>query len=374
MRRRWMESIAAPLLILLVALLSSVGRVVGQSHYMASTAKNAVAQAPVGSGEGPRAVEASPQFLPCPAAGDSNGLIAYGHRDADGRQQIFVANADGTGKRQLTQEGKRNFFPAWSPDGKRLAWVSDRSGSPQIWVMDADGNNPTQLTTEGENANPVWAPDGRKLAFASTQSGQLEIWVMEADGSHPKQLTTTTAAGLGDNLVKIVAMEMGFFRLKATTAVGISNNFPTWSPDGRRIAFCSTRGGSFAIWGMDADGDHLTQLTTPHGSSFPYSNIPIYSPDGSKIAFWSGVDLGPGQIWVMNPDGSNRKQLTHPPAGVNCDEPAWSPDGSRIVFTRNGPGGDGIGIMDADGSNERVFVTKLGDPSRTSWQPVCSRP
>lgn len=197
---------------------------------------------------------------------------------------------------------------------------------------------------------------------------------MEADGSHPKQLTATTAAGIGAKLQKEVAMEMGFFRLKATTTVGISNNFPTWSPDGRRIVFCSTRGGAYAIWVMDAGGNHLTQLTTPHGTSFPYSNIPTYSPDGSKIAFWSGVDLGPGQIWVMNPDGSNRKQVTHPPAGVNCDEPAWSPDGRKIVFTRNGPGEDGIWIMDADGRNQRVFVTGLRDPSRTSWQPVYDRP
>ncbi|MCI0421201.1 MAG: hypothetical protein L0312_18575, partial [Acidobacteria bacterium] len=130
----------------------------------------------------------SAQANPSPRSDDAS-LIAYGAVDADGRQQIFVVKPDGTGIRRLTQEGKQNFFPAWSPDGKRLAFTSDRSGSLQIWVLEADGSNPRQLTTEGENVVPTWSPDGKRLAFASNRSGHFEIWAMESDGAHQKQLT-----------------------------------------------------------------------------------------------------------------------------------------------------------------------------------------
>ena len=277
---------------------------------------------------------------------DETSLISYGARDADGRQQIFVVKPDGSGIRRLTKEGKQNFFPAWSPDGKRIAFTSDRSGSLQIWVMDADGTNPKQLTTEGENVVPTWSPDEKWLAFGSQRSGHFEIWAMESDGTHQKQLTTTDAA--------------------------VGNNAAAWSPDGRRIAFSSTRSGHYAIWVMDPDGGHLTQLTTPYGDRYPDSNVPAWSPDGTKIAFWSGLEHRYGNVWVMDADGSNRKQLTDQPAGINCDEAAWSADGKKIMFGSNRPGSEGIGnwIMDADGSNQSVFTTNIDVRGRPSWQPV----
>ena len=278
---------------------------------------------------------------------DETPLIAYASCDTNGQQQIFVVEPDGTGKQQLTQEGKQNFFPAWSPDGKSLAFTSDRAGSYQIWVMDADGDNPRELTTsfEGENVVPTWSPDGKRLAFASNRTGHFEIWVMAADGNHQKQLTKTDAT--------------------------VGNNAAAWSPDGRKIAFSSTKSGHYAIWTIDPDGGHLTQLTTPYGDRYPDANAPAWSPDGTKIAFWSGLEHKYGNVWVMNADGSERKELTHEPPSINCDEAAWSADGREIMFASNRPGSEGIGnwIMDSDGRNPRVLMTNTNVRGRPAWQP-----
>ncbi|MFN2529817.1 MAG: hypothetical protein ABR555_00820 [Pyrinomonadaceae bacterium] len=278
------------------------------------------------------------------ALGDTT-LIAYGARDDDGRQQIFVVRPDGTGKRRLTHEGDQNYLPAWSRDGRKLAFSSNRSGRSQIWVMAGDGSNPIQLTTESDNAVPTWSPDGKSIAFASKRTGHFEIWVMNADGSDQKQLTNTDVA--------------------------IANDGPAWSPDGRRIAFYSNRSGHFAIWLMDPDGSHVSQFTTAEGDRYLDSNAPAWSPDASKIAFWWGVAHKSGNIWVMNVDGSNRKQLTDQPVGINADGPAWSPDGKKILFSSNRPGSQGIGnwIMNADGSDQRIFTTNTFVRSRPSWQP-----
>jgi TolB protein len=288
--------------------------------------------------------EAAPAVERTPS-GDAP-LVAYGARDADGRQQIFAVKPDGTGLRRLTEEGKQNFFPAWSPNGRKLAFTSDRSSSLQIWVMNADGSRPRQLTTEGENMVPTWSPDGKRIAFGSKRTGHFEIWAMDYNGKNQKQLTSTD--------------------------VTVGNNAAAWSPDGHRIAFSSTRSGHYAIWVMDPDGDNLTQLTTPHGDRYPDSNAPAWSPDGTKIAFWSGLEHKYGNIWVMDADGTNRKQLTDQPMGINCDEPEWSADGTKIMFASNRPGSEGIGnwIMDADGSNQRVLVANTSQRGRPAWQPV----
>jgi TolB protein len=169
---------------------------------------------------------------------------------------------------------------------------------------------------------------------------------MDADGSNPKQLTSSEGK--------------------------VGNNGASWSPDGRRIVFCSTRSGHYAIWVMNVDGSQPTQLTTPYGDRYPDANVPVWSPDGTKIAFWSGIEHRYGNVWVMDADGGNRKQLTAQPPGVNCDEPVWSPDGSKILYATNRPGSGGIGIwiMDADGSNQRVLVTDTGPRGRPAWQPA----
>jgi len=276
----------------------------------------------------------------------SNGLIVYMGLDANGQPQIFTIMPDGSHRRRLTRTAGGNFYPAWSHDGKKIAFASGRTGTLELWVMDADGSHQTQLTfpPESENFVPSWSPDGTQITFASLRTGHPEIWVMNADGSNHRRLTTTATPG--------------------------ASNAPSWSPDGSKIAFASDRSGRAQVYVMNPDGSDVHQLTRPAGSNFPDSNVPVWSPDGSKIAFWSGIEARYGQVWVMDADGNNRRVLSDCPPPTNCDNPAWSPDGTLILFETNRSGPVETWIMNADGSNQRRLFPFPYGAGRLPWQPV----
>jgi dipeptidyl aminopeptidase/acylaminoacyl peptidase len=154
-----------------------------------------------------------------------------------------VMNATGTGQSRLTNDSARDRDPAWSPDGKMIAFSSNRNGNEEIHLMDADGRLGPRLTsnvgTQWQDRWPAWSPDGRKIAFtrrADVPSVPPDIYVMDADGSGQTELTNNPAWDLQ----------------------------PSWSPDGRKIAFTSGRGSDYDIYAMDADGSRQTNLTN-HG-------------------------------------------------------------------------------------------------------------
>src|SRR5438128_1111552 len=127
-----------------------------------------------------------------PAFPGANGLIAF---EAAG--DVFVMRPDGSGRTNLTSSPGRDSSPAWSADGARLAFVSERDGNSEIYVMNADGSGQTRLTNNAaEDLNPAWSPDGTQLVFASHRDGNSEIYVMNADGSGHTRLTHNVAADL----------------------------------------------------------------------------------------------------------------------------------------------------------------------------------
>lgn len=308
--------------------------------------------------------------------GVGNGLIAYPDRDSQGRQQIFTIRADGTGRRQLTFEGDSGL-PSWLPNGEQLFFTSIRKDPatqelrPGAWVMDAYGSNQREVLPYAIAADG--SPDGTQIAYVSTQGGG--IWTADADGNSPVQLTIP--------------------------ASGASQIHPTWSWDGTRIAYVHLEPGAASaagfhpeIWVMNADGTNKRQLTVANPDNLDAggntintahdANAPDWSPTDDRIAFWSGVEGCCGQIWVISADGTGRKQLSEAPlvaargVSANNDDPAWSPDGKKILFSTNRSGTapeHEMWVMDADGTTEFRIANAAAVPlpGDAAWQPVLGR-
>jgi dipeptidyl aminopeptidase/acylaminoacyl peptidase len=198
-------------------------------------------------------------------------------------------DADGSNLQALTEGPGWNYLPAWSPDGARIAFVSNREGNDEIYVMDADGSGQKRLTTDmDEDLSPTWSPDGSRIAFQSNRDGFNRIHVMDADG--------LAVIGLTD-----------------------SDGFdPAWSADGSRIAFTSTKDGNPEIYVMSSDGSNAMRVT--HDPSHDWN--PSWSPDGSKIAFESDRDGGI-RVYVVNSDGTDIHRLLETGAQACC--PSWQP-------------------------------------------------
>ena len=272
--------------------------------------------------------------------------IAFVSTRDDPSGEIYVMGSDGSNPRRLTNNSAVDEFPSWSPDGRHIAFSSERNGNLEIYVMGSDGSNPRRLTNNsGLDFFPSWSPDGRHIAFVSERDFNLDIYVMEVqsegiDGTPPP---TDSVAGT-------------IRRLTNHWAVDTS---PSWSPDGRYIAFSSTRdGNNFEIYMMGSDGSNPRRLT----NNSAVDTSPSWSPDGRYIAFESWHDVT-AQIYVMGSDGSNPRRLINDWASNS--NPSWSPDGRHIAFDR----GDQIYVMDSDGSNPRRLTNNNYSAYSPTWSP-----
>jgi TolB protein len=257
---------------------------------------------------------------------------------------IFVIDAGGSAPRRLTDDPDRAGSPAWSPDGRSIAftrWGPDGAG---VFVMDATGSNVRQIA-DVDGAGPVWSPDGLRIAVTSAH-GYLgdypQIYLIAADGSGQQRLTS--------------------YENVPTPTLSMGNDSPAWSPDGRQIAFVSEQlDGPSQVQVMQADGTQVRRLT-----DFPGRKLgPIWSPDGEWIAF--GTDAADADIWIMRADGTALRNLTASPT-IETD-PAWSPDGTQLAFVRQSDADFQIVVVTPEDAAERVLYDS-GDAIFTArWSP-----
>jgi WD40 repeat protein/predicted DNA-binding transcriptional regulator AlpA len=269
--------------------------------------------------------------LPLPG-GPTDIVFSSGRMGAN--RQIFVTNAIGSSPVWITKSKANDTRPAWSPDRRRIAFVSDETGRNEIFLVNVDGTNRRNITNRdpAHDEDPAWSPDGRRIAFTSTRSGNADIWVMNEDGSEPTQLTTSAAIDAQ----------------------------PAWSRDGRRIAFISTRAGRNELFIMNADGGSVQQMTADAVDA----GYPAWSPDDRRIAFSSFKD-GNYEVYVVDANGHNQRNLSHHPS---YDWPGgWSPDGNRLVFLTNRDRNLEIYTMAADGSDPVNITSIRGDDGDPDW-------
>jgi TolB protein len=215
--------------------------------------------------------------------------------------------------KQLSSGGKSRQ-PAWSPDGRLVAFVKNNGSSSDLWVMNGDGSGAHAITQNGGGGGkltnwafqPAWSPDGRQLAYVSEETTfDLALWVINPDGSGRRLLAS----------------------LDSYTG-GIDT--PTWSPDGARIAFTAYRNGMPQIWSLVLKTSAWAQLSKNAAGAYDAA----WSPDGAHLAY-VGRESGKNDVWVIDENGANPVRIT---TNGWSRSPAWSPDGSRLGYL-DGTGG-----------------------------------
>lgn len=283
--------------------------------------------------------------------------------------EIAIMDSDGTDVKKLTNTGPQVIENdlSWSPDGTKILFKwQEPGGDAAIYIMNSDGSNPKRLSpSPGKDSTPSWSPDGKQIAFSSSRDGQAEIYVMDNEGKNIQRLTFNTGNTKlaeeckGDKMTQdCQAFELLGFDVRSL------DFFPAWSPDGKKIVFLSVRDGDQEIFIMNSDGSDMKQLTF---NSVPDGEM-AFSPDGKKIYFPRAVDNN-AHIFVMNTDGTNQTQLTF--FSNHVGDMSFSPDGKKIVFQRNIDDRAEVWMMNADGSNAVSLKQKCNvGYCSPRWQPI----
>ncbi len=263
-----------------------------------------------------------------------NSKIAFVSTET-GDKEIYICDFDGYNLKKFTNSRNITLSPAWSSDGKWLAYTSYIKKHPDLYIKNLITRHGTIVAKKGINSSPAWVPGKFELAATFSFTGDQDIHLLTGNGKFIKKLTKSR---------------------------GIDSS-PSWSPDGKRFAFVSKRSGTPQIYIKNLITGNAIRLTF----NGKYNTQPNWAPNGTKIAYSSmtrqGID-----IYVVDVNGNNLSRLTTN-KGDN-ESPSWSPDGSLIAFSSTRQGGiSKIYIMTAYGTDQRQLLSVQGQQTSPAWSP-----
>lgn len=265
-----------------------------------------------------------------PVSSPDGGLIAF-TLECAGLNEAATARLDGSGFQRLTANDLKDWYPHWSPDGKRLVFFrggeeNDTEQYEIVW-LDLESGDETLLASTGfYEGDPAFTPDGRRVVFNSNRTGNHDVYIMQEDGTKARRLT--------DN--------------------ELSDFSPTVSPDGTTLAYVGKTEEGYRLFLMDLEGGNRRMLSVGRLENYK----PAWSPDGKSLIFFGpenteegGSTAGDFDIYRFHLETRELDPLTITP-GSEAD-PTWSPDGQNIYFTSNRRGQEELFVMTADGRNQQ---------------------
>lgn len=259
--------------------------------------------------------------------------IAYVSRE--GRHfRLVVADSDGYGEQTLLSSKEPIMSPAWSPDGKQIAYVSFEQRRAMVFTQSLATRQRLLLADfPGSNSAPTWSPDGKQLALVLTRDGNSQIYHVNSDGSDLHRVTFSE---------------------------GIDTE-PTFSPDGRYLLFTSDRGGSAQIYRVPIEGGVAERLTYEGSNNFS----PRYSPDGKSFVF---SHFNNGRFFIAVQDIESRQVQILTPGGWE-KKPSFAPNGKLVLFAAESQGRGILATVSSDGKVRQKMIAQVGDIREPTWGP-----
>ena len=253
------------------------------------------------------------------------------------RYALQVADADGFNPQNVVSSNEPIISPAWSPDGKKLAYVSFEKKKPIIYVQSlTSGSRAVLANFKGNNSAPAWSPDGSQLAIVLTYGANSQIYTISSNGGEVKQITKSNAI----------------------------DTEPTYSPDGSQIYFSSDRGGKPQIYKVSSNGGAASRVTFEGG----YNVSPRFSPDGKNLAYIRN-DAGKFRVALQNLASGQVQLLSE---GSQDESPSFAPNGRVILYATKVRGRGQLAAVSIDGKVRQRLNDATGDAREPAWSPIAN--